>query len=250
MEQNREVIAERSNKLIYREGDKVFKVFYPPFTKSNVLNEALNMARIEETGLRIPKLLDVTKIDGNWAIVTEYIDGATLQEIMDSDPDSKQFYLERFVNLQMDIHDLRAPRLNKLREKMEGKINEAKIDATTRYELHARLAGMPKHEKVCHGDFNPSNVIVDANGDMYVLDWAHVTQGNASADIARTYLLFCLAGDEETAEQYLETFTRLSATPQKYVRQWMPIVAASQSVKEKPEQREFLLRWADVVEYV
>ncbi|MCQ4950996.1 30S ribosomal protein S2, partial [Bittarella massiliensis (ex Durand et al. 2017)] len=31
--------------------------------------------------------------------------------------------------------------------------------ATTRYELHTRLDSMPKHVKVCHGDFIPSNVI-------------------------------------------------------------------------------------------
>ena len=45
-------------------------------------------------------------------------------------------------------------------------------------------------DKVCHGDFNPSNVIVAKNGKMSVVDWAHATQGNASADAAMTYLLF------------------------------------------------------------
>ena len=61
-----------------------------------------------------------------------------------------------------------------------------------RYELLTRLESMPKHNKVCHGDFNPSNVIVGKNGKMTVVDWAHATQGNASADAAMTYLLFAL----------------------------------------------------------
>jgi hypothetical protein len=34
-----------------------------------------------------------------------------------------------------------------------------------------------------------------------------------------------------------------------YVQKWMPIVAASQSVKGKLEERDFLLRWANVVDY-
>ena len=34
-----------------------------------------------------------------------------------------------------------------------------------------------------------------------------------------------------------------------YVQKWMPIVAASQSVKGNAHERDFLLSWVDVVEY-
>ena len=149
----------------------------------------------------------------------------------------------------MKIHSQSANHLNKLKDKMNRKISESQFDATTRYELHTRLEGMPKHKKVCHGDFNPSNIIITPEGVPYVIDWAHVTQGNASADVARTYLLFRLAGDDKTAEQYIDLFCKKSDTPKQYVQKWLPIVAAPQSVKDKPEEREFLKRWVDVVEY-
>ena len=80
---------------------------------------------------------------------------------------------------------------------MNRKISQADLDATTRYDLHTRLEGMPKHNKVCHGDFRPSNVIISEDGTPYVIDWSHATQGNASADAARTYLCFWLKGDLE-----------------------------------------------------
>ena len=108
---------------------------------------------------------------------------------------------------------------------------------------------MPKHNKVCHGDFNPSNIIITESGIPYIIDWAHVTQGNASADVARTYLLFCLAGDRELADKYLDLFCEKSNTEKRYVQKWMPIVAASQSVKGRPEEREFLHSWTNVVDY-
>ena len=132
---------------------------------------------------------------------------------------------------------------------MNRKIRESGLDATTRYELHMRLNGMREHEKICHGDFNPSNVIVTPDGDWYVIDWSHVTQGNASADAARTYLLFCLNGKEDVAEQYLQIFCEKNDIAKQYVRSWMPIVAASQLGKGKESEREFLLRWANVVQY-
>ena len=243
------VIAVRNNKTIYRDGDRAIKVFNAEYSKADVLNEALNQARIEETGLNIPKVLEVTMIDGKWAIVSEFIKGKTLSQLMEENPEKKAEYIELLVDLQMSVHAKTSPLLNKLKDKMSRKIAATELDATTRYDLHTRLEGMPKHNKVCHGDFNPSNIIITENGLPYILDWSHATQGNASADVARTYLLFWLNGDISGAELYLDTFCKKSNTAKQYVQKWMPIVAASQSVKGNEKEREFLMSWVGVVDY-
>ncbi len=243
------IIYNNDGKTIYRDGDLCYKVFDANYSKADVLNEALNQARVEETGLNTPRLREVLTVDGKWAIAYDFIEGTNLEKLMDENPDKKDEYLELFVDLQMKAHAAACPNLTKLKDKMNRKISEADLDATTRYELHTRLEGMPKHKKVCHGDFRPSNVIITPEGEAYIIDWAHATQGNASADVARTYLLFCLKGDEDFAKKYLDLFCKKSDTARQYVQKWMPIVAASQSVKGKPEEREFLLKWADVVEY-
>ena len=243
------VIAVRNNKTIYRDGDVCVKVFNDDYSKADVLNEALNQARIEETGLNIPKILEVTMIDGKWAIVSEYIKGKTLAQLMAEGEDKKSEYLELLVDLQLEVQSKTCPLLNKLKDKMNRKISQSELEATTKYDLHTRLEGMPKHNKVCHGDFNPSNIIIAENGTPYILDWSHATQGNASADAARTYLLFWLSGDINGAKEYLEIFCKKSNTAMQYVQKWMPIVAASQSVKGNEKEREFLLSWANVVDY-
>mgnify|MGYP000610779251 FL=1 len=243
------IIAVRTSKTVYRDGDTVIKVFDENYSKADVLNEALNQARIEETGLNIPKILEVSKMDGKWALTSEYIPGVTLQQLMDKYPEKKNEYLEQFVDIQMQVHSKTCPLLTKLKDKMNRKINETDLDATTRYELHTRLEGMPKHKKVCHGDFNPSNIIIRDDGTPYIIDWSHATQGNASADVARTYLLFWLSGDISGAEAYLDLFCKKSDTAKQYIQKWLPIVAASQSVKGRPEEREFLLNWVNVVDY-
>ena len=243
------IIAQRPNKTIYRDGERCIKVFNEEYSKSDVLNEALNQARIEETGLNIPKILGVTMIDGKWAIVSDYIEGKTLSQLMKENPERNDEYLELLVDVQMTIHKAKSPLLTKLKDKMHRKISSTSIDATTRYELHTRLEGMPKHNKVCHGDICPSNIIITEDGTPFVIDWAHATQGNASADVARTYLLFCLIGDKEMAEKYLDLFCKKSDTAKQYVQKWMPIVAASQSVKGNPDEREFLMSWVNVVDW-
>ncbi|MBQ7964933.1 MAG: phosphotransferase [Ruminococcus sp.] len=243
------VIATRKDKVIYRDGDRCIKVFDENYSKADILNEALNQARIEETGLNIAKIQEVTMVDSKWAIVTDYIEGKTLAQLMQENPDKIDEYLELLVDLQLLVHEKTCPMLNKLKDKMNRKISASSLDATTRYELHTRLEGMPKHKKVCHGDFNPSNIIITEDGTPYILDWAHATQGNASADVARTYLLFCLKGEEKIANDYLNLFCKKSNTAKQYVQKWMPIVAASQSVKGNEKEREFLLSWCDVVDY-
>lgn len=243
------IIAVRNDKTVYRDGERVIKVFNEGYSKSDILNEALNQARIEETGLNIPKILEVTMVDGKWAIVSEFIKGKTLAQLMEENPDKKDEYIELLVDLQIEVHSKVSPLLNKLKDKMNRKISISELDATTRYDLHTRLEGMPKHNKVCHGDFNPSNIIITEDGTPYILDWSHATQGNASADVARTYLLFWLAGDINGAKKYLDLFCTKSNTAKQYVQKWMPIVAASQSVKGNEKEREFLLSWVNVVDY-
>lgn len=243
------VIAVRNNKTIYREGDRCLKVFNNDYSKSDVLNEALNHSRIEESGLSIPKLYEVTTIGGKWAIVMEFIKGKTIAQLLVENPEKAEEYLQLFVDIQLNIHTKKSLHLNKQKDKLNFKISQSDLSSSIRYELHSRLESIPKHNKVCHGDYNPSNIIIDETGVPFVIDWSHATQGNASADVARTYLLFCLKGETQFAERYLDLFCEKSNTAKPYVQKIMPIVAASQLVKGNAHEREFLYKWINVIEY-
>ena len=244
-----EAIAERKTKTVYRDNDKTIKLFIENYSKSNILNEALNQARVEETGLNVPKLLEVTKMDNRWALVSEHIEGRSLQEIMDENPEKLEEYMDLFVDLQLKVLAQRAPMLNKLKDKMQRKIAETDLNATMKYDLNTRLESMPKNNQICHGDFNPSNIIIKPDGTPYVIDWAHVTQGNGAADAARTYLLFNLDGKKEEAEIYLRKFSEKSNTEKRLIQKWIPIVAAAHLSKASEEERAFLMNWIDVVDY-
>ena len=243
------LIFSRPDKKIYMSGDKLIKLFDGSYSKANILNEALNHARVEETDLNVPKRRSIEVVDGKWAIILDYIEGETLQSLMDKHPEKEDEYLNLFVDLQRTVLSKKVPMLNKLKDKMNAKISSADLDATTRYELHTRLDSMPKHKNLCHGDFNPSNIIITADGTPYIIDWSHATQGNSSADVARSYLLFYLVGKENLAQKYLKLYCRKSDTAIQYVQRWIPIVAASRLVKAPESEREFLHKWIDVVDY-
>ena len=138
----------------------------------------------------------------------------------------------------------------RIEDKFVRKLNDAtNIDENTKYELLQRLDGIETRNKLCHGDYNPSNIVITESGEHYILDWAHATQGNAAADSARTFLLFSMQGKDEIAEKYLNLFSEKSGIEKMKIQKWIPIVAATQMTKGKEEEQEFLQKWIEVADY-
>ena len=245
-------LVRRGNKVVYDLGDKIAKVFNETKPVSDVFNEALNLARINECGIRSPKALEVTKLEGDeagWALITTKVPGVTLAEKIEAEPQRFGEYLEQFVDLQIEIHGYTSPLLNRQDDKYARMINSLEaINATTRYNLLERLDGLKKGTAVCHGDFNPSNVIVSEDGTLSVCDWAHATQGAPAADVAMTYLLFTLTSKEQ-AEAYLDTYCERADMAKQIVRQWLPVIAASELARKRKVNEEFLMSWVDVFDY-
>ncbi|MGM9552122.1 MAG: phosphotransferase [Clostridia bacterium] len=237
------VIAQRDRKIIYRDGNKKAKIFDESFSKADVLNEALNQSRVEETGLNIPKILSVEQFDGKWGIVSEYIEGKTIAQLMEENPDKTKEYLEMMVDLHIDVLGKPCKILNRLNDKLTSKIMASKLDAVTRFNLHRRILEMPSRSKICHGDFTPANVAVAEDGKLYIIDWSHAAQGNASADVVKTCLLLRLSGNEQMAKDYLDLYVEKSGIEKDYVAKWFPIVAAALSVDVCEEDGDRLIEW-------
>ena len=239
------VIAVRNTKTIYRDGDKCIKVFNQDYTSADVLNEAFNQAMASESGLSVPKVKAVSENNGKWSITSEYIIGKSLLQLMDEFPDKTEEYLNLFVDLQLKVHSKRCPTLKRLRDQMNRKIKNSNLDATDRFALHTRIDSMPKHNKLLHGDFNPSNIIISQSGTPYIIDWAHAVQGNASSDVAITYLTFIIGNNSHMADRYIEIFCEKSGTELDYIKKWFPIAAVAMSAKRNGEERKFLLDFAE-----
>ena len=83
-------IVERKTKTVYRDGNKIIKLFVENYSKSAILNEALIQSRVEEnTDLKMSRLLEVTKIENRWALITEYVEGTPLDVLMQQHPEKE-----------------------------------------------------------------------------------------------------------------------------------------------------------------
>lgn len=248
----KELISKNGPKSIYVDGDRVYKVFEKGFPKDEVLHEAFVTARVEQIdGLNVSKILGIsTDEEGRFVIEKEYIPGKTLLELMRAHPEREDEYIEKMVELQLLVFSKKAPLLQKMKDKITYQINGLNtIDASTRYELLTRLESMPKHFKLCHGDFRPSNIIVRDDGSLYLIDWVHATQGNASGDVARTYITLYLE-DETLAKKYYNCFCAKTHTDSSYVNKWLPVIAAANLTKERPEETALLESWLNIADHM
>ena len=244
-------IAVRQGKVVYQDGDTLIKVFdESDWSKSEILNEGLNQARIEETGLNIPKIRKVGTVDGKWALMMEFIEGKNLAELMREEPENLDKYLDLFVSLQTEIHTKKAPLLTTLKDKMTRKISSADLKATIRYDLQLKLRELGVTNVVWHCDYKPENVLITADGTPYILDWSHTNQGNPNVDAAITYILFKLDRKDTEAEKYLDLYCEKSGIEKNSVLKWVPVAAESKSAKTEGEAKEFLLNLAKSVEYL
>lgn len=237
--------------------DESKTIAYKIMDGNKEFSTALNTSRVEDAGVNIPKLLEVAVTDGKWSITSEYVEGPTLTQLIEKYPDKADDYIKKMVEYQISFQKKSNPLLLVLKDKMNRQINSIEeLDNSVKYELLTRLNSMKNHTKLCHGDYCPDNIIVtaDAKGnikEITAVDWVHATQGNASADIANTFLLLKLQfGDKsDIPEKYISAFCELTNTKRSYVNEWLPLVAAARLTKNKEEEKELLNQWINVVDF-
>ncbi len=243
------VLLERTDKVVMKDKGTVLKIFGPSYKVSAILNEAMNEARAAETGLPVAKVIEVMKLREHWCIRREWVEGETLADVMAKDKKNLVKYLKEFVAIQCQVFAKTSERMGNLADKLDKQISASPLPKETRYDLHMKLQSFPRGKSLCHGDFNPTNVIITPKGDWRVIDWSHVRLGDPLADVARTYLLFWLSGHVAAAEKYMALACETLKVKLPDVQKWLPIVAAAESSRDQtPKNHELLLHWASVVD--
>ena len=237
------VIAVRTQKTVYKDGNSCVKVFGSDYSAADVLSEALCLARAAEAGIRAPEVRAVETAGSKRAIVTEYIAGRSLSEAMKKQPQKEREYLALFARLQCEIHKKSGGGLPKLADKIARGIAKAKEYGANAAALFALLKSLPERENFCHGDFNPSNVILTEDGESVILDFSHAAAGDFLIDVAITYLYFEISSARGAAQTYLEAYAKISGEEnvKAEILKRLPLAAAARLLHANEEERERLL---------
>ena len=232
-------IAIGNTAKVYLYENKIVKIFKADLPDTESLYEAHKQNFAYLSGLSVPKVLDVTKIDGKQAIIMEYIKGRTLGDLLTENMEQGEYYMNISIDVQRNIHMVSASSLEPMTEKLRRQINSApNLDGRYKSILIKKLDSMIFENKLCHGDFHLYNLITSDN-KVTIIDWVDSSNGDIRADIYRTYLLYSQFS-VELAEMYLRLYCEKSGLSKQEIFQWAPIIAGarlSENVSSEKTER-------------
>jgi aminoglycoside phosphotransferase (APT) family kinase protein len=160
-----------------------------------------------------------------------------------------------FADLQIGLHACVVKGMPSQRQRLEERIDGVAIlSRGVRDALIRTLHDMPDGDRLCHGDFHPDNVLLDADGPT-IIDWADATRGNPWADVAQTTVLFDVAQVPVGTPRpwlvdmfrwlfqgmYRHRYAALRPAGRESLAVWRPIVAAARLADCPPAECEGLL---------
>lgn len=232
-------IARGNTAKIYLSDNKIVKVYNDFLPDTESINEANKQKYAYSCGLPVPKILEVTKINGEQAIIMEYVKGETLGDLMLKDKEQAEYYMSISVDMQLEIHSIIPDAIEPMYDKLYRQIETVnKLDKRQKSYLLKKLESFTYENRLCHGDFHLFNLIMTGN-QVVVIDWVDSSAGDIRADIYRTYLLYSQLSSE-LADTYLRLYCEKSGLLRSEVFQWAPIIAGarlSESVSSENSER-------------
>lgn len=220
------LIAEGNTAKLYQWEDKAVKLFHKEVAEGEAYYEAVKQEYAYNCGLTVPKVYDVTLINGRQAIVMEYVEGESLGSLIYKDMKQAEYYMGLAVETQMKIHTVTAENFQPMSEKLTEKINAAIGPShMTKQRLLDKMNKISYGNNLCHGDCHIFN-LMKTKDNIVIIDWVDSSCGNIAADVYRSYLLY-LQFSVDLAELYLRLYCEKSHLSKEQIFLWAPILACA-----------------------
>lgn len=249
----------RTAEVFFLDEHNVIKLYRPDFPFAAIGREFSSSSFVYDAGVRTPKPVSLTTMDGREGIVFQRISGPTLLSLMTTRPWKIRKLSKEMAKLHADLHSRSTP---------AGQLPDQKgvltdnIQATSllteaeKSQILTCLEQLPRDNKICHGDLHPDNVLVD-NG-LWTIDWMNGMSGCPAGDAARSMLLLKFGALPEAMpdavkvlfryfrkvmlNSYLVEYMRLSGYAYAELDCWLlPLAAARLIESPPPEERNQLL---------
>jgi aminoglycoside phosphotransferase (APT) family kinase protein len=258
-EELRKIAEGREAEMFAWEEGTILRLLRNPQAQRQLQWQAVAMEAARSRGVRVPVVHSLTTVMGRPGMIMERIDGPDLLTLVGRRPWTV-FWVGRVTGeAHARLHEARAPsRIPALRETLRQRIRSSSRvpEHLAEFALEV-LEGLPDGDRLCHGDFNPANMMM-SQGTPVVIDWANATRGDPDADVARTWLtlrlgepppgtstalrLLARVGRTLLTSAYLRSYRRVRPLDMGLVSQWEIPIAAARLAAEPIEEEERPLR--------
>lgn len=236
----------------------ILKLFHDWFELDSIEFEAGIARVVQASGLPVPRVGDILRVNGHNALIYERIHGRSMLVALFNKPWMFINYARRQAALHAQMHtqtiDIRLPSQQK---RLENKIRQAHaLPVPLQTTLLSKLESLPQGDRLCHGDFHPGNILLN-EGQAVVIDWIDSTLGNPLADVARSSIIALGAAATDQIPNpfmktvirlfntiYLSSYFRLLPIGRQEFQYWLPVVAAARLSENMPELENWLITYA------
>jgi len=231
----RELIYDRGNMQIFREGGRAVKVL--PARSYRYLKKAARLqAFARDAGLPVPAVYGIHKVGpGKIELSMDYIDSKPFP--------SDEAATEEMARIHAMLGKIEADGLPAFAGHIAREIKKSlHLAGSVKKDLLSLLRRLDTGKaSLCHGDMHMGNLLFD--GERYwIIDWSpgSVSRGDPAADACNTYL-YQKRFVPGCAEIYLRTFCDASGIAPEAVLAWLPVIAGFQVNIKDDEERAYIL---------
>jgi thiamine kinase len=208
-------------------------------------------------GAPVPRVFERAEVDGRPGLVLERLpDRSLLLEV--GERPWRVLRISRTLGLlHARIHAAAGPdSLPTVHERLRARLESALVPSELRDRALARLDGLPRGDRLCHGDFHPGNVLVAPGDRALAIDWTGAARGDPAADVARSFVIIRHGAVTPDATRTLAALARVGrrvlwrgyagayGVDRGALERWLPVVAAARLAEDIEGERARLLELA------
>jgi aminoglycoside phosphotransferase (APT) family kinase protein len=261
-----EKLGEGREAEVFACGDgKVLRLMRNPDHGWRLDREAAAITAATAAGAPVPAAYERVVVDGRPGLVMERVEGPDLLTMLSAQPWRVVQVGRMLGEIHARLHSVSAPgglaRLSdQTRERIESGTQlglSPPLDEHLVRSATSTLDGLGDGDALCHGDFNPANVLLGRSGPS-VIDWVSASAGDRHGDVARTRLLLSIGepppgtspiinaldrvGRPLLLASYMRAYARVLALDRARLERWEVVRAAERLAFEYIPQEERALR--------
>jgi aminoglycoside phosphotransferase (APT) family kinase protein len=255
-------IGEGREAEVFALGDgRVLRLARTAALARTVDDEHAALAAAHRAGVPVPAAFERVDVDGRPGLVVERLGTGNLLLEIGARP-WRVFPISRELgDLHARIHEVPAPvALPSVHQRVRARLESPLVPDDVRGRALEILDTLPEGDRLCHGDFNPANVLRASDGTPRLIDWTAASRGDPAADFARAKLVMRhgAVGPDATAavralarvgrrvlwQGYRRAYSRRRPVDRAAVDRWFAVMAATRLAEDIAEERATILKLA------
>ena len=197
-----EVLGSGGHGKVYRlDEETIIKIYHDNSPLSLIEKEREYAKNAFVNGVPSAIAYDIVECEEGYGLVFEMAGATTLSKLFMEHPEKLPEYAVKFGMLLKNLNDTEAD------PGLYGDIREIYIERAKNAEeyfteeenaqIMKMLRAIPDGNSMIHGDYHPNNVMVQADGELVLIDMADISRGNALFDIGGTFLTMYISGSRD-----------------------------------------------------